>query len=66
MTLLRYEDILTLKIGLALKAGDDGSAFFFDEGRGMRGCLDELDCSDSEEDHVRCWMDKEKRFEFRL
>jgi hypothetical protein len=28
MTMLRYEDILTLKIGLALKATDDGSAFF--------------------------------------
>jgi hypothetical protein len=37
MTMLRYEDILTLKIGLALKATDDGSAFFFEEGRGDEG-----------------------------
>lgn len=37
MTVLRYEDILTLKIGLTLRATDDGSAFFHEEGGGMRG-----------------------------
>lgn len=33
----RYEDILALKIGLTLRATDDGSAFFSRRGRGNEG-----------------------------